>query len=317
MARNWLRRVVLAAACTSVALLAACSSSVTESALSPSRFVAFGDGFGDVGQSGSAYTVNDGTTNVWTRQLAARYGMELKSTAAGGFSYAQGNSRVANKPDAAGVTATLTLTEQIDAFLASNTVGPRDVFILNAGTADIVAEMAAVTAGSQTVAQMTANATLAGRAMAAQTRRLVTAGAKYVVIVGPYNLGRSPWAIAIGQETPLEEASSRFNEDLLVNVVDLGANVLYVDAALQFNLMTATPAAYDFFDATTVVCNSVDAGPGIGIGAGQVNSALCSASTITSGLAYSGYIWADKVYPTPAAHVRMGDYAYDRLSTRW
>jgi outer membrane lipase/esterase len=306
MARNWLRRVVLAAACTSVALLAACSSSVTESALSPSRFVAFGDGFGDVGQSGSAYTVNDGTTNVWTRQLVARYGQDIKSTAVGGLSFARANARVATKPDAAGVTATLTLTEQIDAFLGSNTVGPRDVFILNAGTADIVAEMAAVLAGK-----------LAGRAMAAQTRRLVAAGAKFVMIVGPYNMGRSPWAIAIGQETPLEEASSRFNEDLLVNVVDLGANVLYVDAALQFNLMTATPAAYDFFDATTVVCNSVDAGPGIGIGAGQVNSALCNASTITPGLAYNSYIWADKVYPTPAAHLRMGDYAYDRLSTRW
>ena len=317
MARNWLRRVLLAAACTSVALLAACSSSVTESALKPSRFVAFGDGFGDVGQSGAVYTVNDGTTNVWTRQLVARYGMDLKSTAAGGLSFARGNARVASKPDAAGVTATLTLTEQIDAFLASNTVGASDVFILNAGTADIVAEMAAVLAGKQTAAQMTANAKLAGRAMAAQTRRLVTAGAKYVVIAGPYNMGRSPWAIAIGQETALEEASSRFNEDLLINVVDLGANVLYVDTALQFNLMTATPVAYDFFDATTVVCTSIDAGPGIGIGAGQINSALCNAGTIFGGLAYGSYVWADKIYPTPAAHVRMGDYAYDRLSTRW
>lgn len=317
MAITWLRRALMVAACASAALLAACGSSTTESALSPARFVAFGDGFGDVGQGGKSYTVNDGSTNVWTRQLAARYSLTLTPVSVGGTSYARGNARVALKPDAAGSTATLTLSEQIDSFLASNTVSARDVFIVNAGTADIVAQMAAVTAGAQTPAQMTANVKLAGTAMGAQVRRLVTAGAKYVMIVGPYNLGRSPWANAIAQTTALEDASSRFNESLLVAVVDLGANVLYVDAALQFNLMTALPANYDFKDASTVACTSTDAGPGIGIGTGQVNSALCTAATIGTGLAYNSYIFADKIYPTPAAHVRLGDYAYERIRLRW
>lgn len=317
MARNWLRRALMAAACASAALLAACGSSTTESALSPARFVAFGDAFADVGQSGGAYTVNDGSTNVWTRQIAARYGLALTAQSAGGLSYAQGNARVALKPDAAGKTATLTLTEQIDSFLATNTVGARDVFIVNAGTADIVAQMAAVTAGSQTPAQMTVNVKQAGRDMGAQVRRLVAAGAKHVIIAGPYNLGRSPWANAIAQTSTLEAASSRFNEDLLISVVDLGANVLYVDVALQFNLMTFSPTTYDFVDASTVVCTSVDAGAGIGIGAGQVNSALCTQGTIGAGLTYNSYLWADKIYPTPAAHVRLGDYAYERLRERW
>ena len=39
----------------------------------------------------------------------------------------------------------------------------------------------------------------------------------------------------------LDEASTKFNEELLVSMVDLGANVLYVDAALFFNLMAGEP----------------------------------------------------------------------------
>ena len=100
MAVNWLRRTVLAAACTSAALLAACGSSSIESALKPARFVAFGDGFSDVGQvGGKRYTVNDGTVNNWTQQVAATYGVTLTPASAGGSSYAQGNARISARPD--------------------------------------------------------------------------------------------------------------------------------------------------------------------------------------------------------------------------
>ena len=63
MAANWMRRTVLVAACASAALLAACGSSSTESAVRPERFIAFGDALTDVGQKGSRYTVNDGSVN--------------------------------------------------------------------------------------------------------------------------------------------------------------------------------------------------------------------------------------------------------------
>jgi phospholipase/lecithinase/hemolysin len=70
-------------------------------------------------------------------------------------------------------------------------------------------------------------------------------------------------------------------------------------------------------DAATVVCNSVDPGPGIGIGPNQVNSALCTASTIISGADYSLYLWADPVYPTPSGHGRLADYTFSRVHNRW
>lgn len=319
MAVNWLRRSVLAAAGVSAALLlAGCGSSTIESALKPQRMIAFGDGFSDIGQVGGArYTINDGSVNNWTLQLAATYGLALTPASAGGTSYAQGNARVATHPDAAGNASTPTLTEQIDQFLARSSFNASDVVLVSAGASDIVAHMAAVQAGTQTAAQMLEQAQQDGRALGAQISRTVAAGAQYVVVAGTYNLGRSPWAKAIGQEELLTQASSKFNEAFLVSIVDQGAKVLYIDAAYYFNLLTASPGSYSFDNASTPVCTAVDAGPGIGIGAGQLNSALCNQNTLLAGANSARYVFADALYFTPAAQRLFGTYAYDRLHARW
>ena len=319
MAVNWLRRSVLAAAGVSAALLlTACGSSTIESALKPTRFVAFGDGFSDVGQvSGTRYTVNDGSVNNWTLRLAGTYGLPLTARSVGGSSYAQGNARVTLKPDAAGLAATPTVTEQVSAFLASGGIQPGDVLLLGAGTADIVAEVAAVQAGTQTSAQMLDHLAQAGKDLGAQTIRLVNAGAQHIVLAGAYNLGRSPWAIANGKVDLLTQASSKFNEALLVSIVDQGAKVLYIDTAYYLNLVTASPNSYSFDNATTAVCTSVDAGNGIGLGTGQVNSALCTPSTLLPVANTAKYVFADNVYVTPEAQRLFGTYAYDRLHSRW
>ena len=157
----------------------------------------------------------------------------------------------------------------------------------------------------------------AGVAFGNQVQRLVAAGAKNVLVTGVFNMSKSAWSTAIGQTTLLDAASSKFNEQLLVTVVNLGANVLYVDSAYYFNLIYASPTAYNLLDNSTVVCTSVDSTNGIGIGTGKVNSKLCNAGTIVTGLAYNSYLHADSVYFTPAAHVLFGNYAYTRLRGRW
>lgn len=316
MMGTWLRRTIAAAALASLAMLAACGSGSIESALQPARIVSFGDGMSDLGNR-ARYTVNDGTTNVWVQQFAASYRLTLTSSSAGGLGYAWGNARINSKPDAAGNAATPTLVEQVDAFLAANTVGQNDVYVLNAGLSDIVAETAAVQAGTRSEAQMLANLQQAGRDLGAQARRLVQAGAKYVVVVGPYNLGRSPWATSINKVALLTDATNKLNEAMLVSVVDLGANVLYVDAAYYFNLVTAFWGSYGFNDATTVACTSVDPANGIGIGTNQVNSALCTPSTIGAGLDYNKYEFADRIYFTPELNRLFGIYAFDRIRARW
>ena len=107
MTNAWLRRVVMVAAALSASLLAGCGSSTIESALKPSRFISFGDAFSDLGQGGTRYTVNDApfnaaTVNIWTQKLASTYGKTLTvALDASGVSYATGNARITQTPDAA------------------------------------------------------------------------------------------------------------------------------------------------------------------------------------------------------------------------
>ena len=70
MSSHWMRRALLALASVSALLTAACGSGTIESQLQPSRIVVFGDGFSDLGQGGTRYTVNDGGINIWTQQVA-------------------------------------------------------------------------------------------------------------------------------------------------------------------------------------------------------------------------------------------------------
>ncbi len=314
----WLRRAVLLAASASAVLLAACGSSTIESALTPSRFIGFGDGFSDVGQTagGTRHTVNDGSINLWAEQIASRYGLSLTAAKSGGQSYAQLNARVLNATDAAGGSAP-SIKAQIDAFLATGTFGANDVVLMNGGIADVIAEGQAAITGAQSGAQALLNVQQAGRDLGAQARRLVQAGAKYVVVSGSYNLGVSRWAAETGQSSLLGSLASGFNEALLVSMVDLGANVLYVDAAYYINLVTASPTVYlgGSGTASAVVCTSTDAGAGIGTGAGQINSAQCTSATVAGDPAV--FVFADRVYLTPNTNRLFGNYAYDRLRARW
>lgn len=316
MSSHWMRRGLLALASASALLVAACGSGTIESRLQPTRVVVFGDAFSDVGQTGKRYTVNDNAVNIWVQELAVSFGLSLTTAAAGGTSYATGNARIATKPDAAGNSATPTVADQISTFLAGNAPGANDLVVVNGGISDIIAETAQLNAGTQNAEQMLTDVKQAGRDLAAQVRRLVQAGATHVVVVGTYDLGRSPWATATGQAALLSEASTKFNTELLVSIVDLGANVLYVDSALLYNLMISNPEFYALTNAVDPVCNSVDPGPGIGIGAGQVNSALCTTSTLVN-TNYGPYLFADRVYPSPAGHIKFGDYAYGRVRARW
>jgi phospholipase/lecithinase/hemolysin len=318
MATQWLRRAWLAAVGASVLLLAACGGSKVESPLSPSRIIAFGDAMADIGQNGRRYTVNDSTANNWTLFVAAGYNLTLTPSSNGGLSFATGNARVRLEPDAAGSNATPTVTEQVTAFLAANSPQDDDLILVNAGTSDVIVEVRDAIAGTQTGDQMIADVERAARDLADQVQRLVNAGAAHVVVAGPYNLGRSPWALQTRQEALMQEASNRFNQALLLalNGKNFGDRVLYVDTALAFNELSSNQRG-DFTNVIDPVCTSVDPGPGIGTGPNQVNSNLCTTGTLVAGANYQGYLWADRVYPTPRGHELFGNFALDRIQDRW
>lgn len=318
MATHWLRRGFLLAACASALVLAACGGGGSiASQFSPTRVIAFGDAMGDLGQNGARYTINDGSVNVWTQYVASQYGLTLTTAAQGGLSYATGNARVAVTPDAAGNASTPTVTQQIDTFLAGNTLQGGDLVLVSAGTSDVIAEAQKVITGAETEADALDNLTTAGQALGAQVRRLVDAGGQHVIVAGPYNLGRSPWALETGNDSLLQDLVTQFNSKFLVSVVDLGQNVLYIDAALFFNLTTANPSVDTLTNITTPTCTSVDPGPGIGTGDNQVNSNLCTTSTLVSGIDASTYLFADRVYFTPRGQQLFGDYAFNRIRDRF
>jgi phospholipase/lecithinase/hemolysin len=320
MISTWSRRAALIAAGAALSLLAGCGSSTTASALVPSRVISFGDAFSDVGQSaGAKYTVNDGSVNNWLSEVALSFGLTVTPSSSGGTGYARGLARVAGTTDAVGNTGTLSVTQQVDAFLAGDQFGANDVVFINGGVSDIVAEMNAVTAGTQTQAQMLSNVKKAGSDLAGQVIRLVDGGAPYVVVLGSYNLGQTPWATSIGQNALLKDMSTKFNEAMLVPIVAMGKHVLYVDATYYLNLVSNTTSAsyYGLNNAVDPVCTSVDVGKGIGVGVNQVNSLLCTANTIVSGATIATYAFADALYFTPVVQRLFGDYAYARVRARW
>ncbi len=288
------------------ALLAGCGSgSSTVSSLVPTRMVVMGDGLADVGQvGGTVYSVKDATNSTWVQQVAASYGLSVTAQSAGGQGWARGNARVALKPDAAGSAATLTIKEQIDAFLAASSIAKDNVILLDPGISDLVVQAEAFKAGSISSAQALVNAADAGKALAVQVRRLVAAGGTHIVVAGAYNLGKSPYAAAAGQNSLLENASLKFNEALLVAMVDLGANVLYIDTAFRYNQVINQPGSYGFSNSIAAVCTTPTA-------------ATCTPSTVLPAIDYNAYVFADDRYFTPAAQRSFGDYAYARMKSRW
>lgn len=283
-----------------VALLAACGSGKTFEPLQPSRFLAVGDG--TVAQTANArFTVNDATVNIWAEQMAARFGRTLSSAATGGFNYAAGNACVSSTTAPCG---SVSITNQVDTLLAS-AIGGNDVVVVGAGVSDLLAQGQLRAAGTITDAQLNDAMSTAGRQLAAQVRRIVNAGGKYVVVAGTHDFGRTPFAISNTVTASLSAASLRYTEQIKTELADLGANVLFVDSAAHYNTRLSSPGSYGLTNTTLAVCTTPDA-------------SSCTSSTLVSGVTdYNTYLYADNRHFTPKAQRDFGDFAYDRMKNRW
>ena len=146
----------------------------------------------------------------------------------------------------------------------------------------------------------------AGRAHVVQVKRLIAAGAQYIVVAGVYDLGKSPWAIAQAQESLFTSASIKLNDAFKTDAVTLGKNLLFVDAAflVNRNALAETRGSYGFVQVTTPICTTPDA-------------FTCTSGTLVSGATASQYLFADQIHMTPAGNIYLGDYAYDQLRARW
>ena len=303
MKASWTRRAALAlVGVSAAAMMAACGDGSVVSDLKPARFITVGDSFADVGQAGGKYTVNDGSL-TWVQQLAAHYSLTVDPASAGGWGYAQGYARV-DSADTSSGTAAPSVKEQVDQLLARTSMQEGDVMMLNGGLHDIVAAVNATGISDQTTATVKA----AGKALAAQVRRVVAAGATHVVVTGVQNVGLTPWAVRLGEQSSIEKLSVAFNDALLIDIADMGATVLYFDASLFFNLINNKPENYSVDNVTDPVCTTPDA-------------STCTPSSVVS-TDYNRYMYADSLNFTPKVQRNFVDRsytenAYDKFKNRW
>ena len=309
MKTSWFSRAAAAGALVAAAgLLAACGSGSTVQQLTPTRFMAVGDGMIDLGHDGKRYTINDGSM-LWTQQLASHFGLTLADSSTGGLSYARGNARItAADPTGGGAPS---LSAQVDALLArlNNKFADSDVIILSGGHTDIV------TAVNETGISATTTATVkaAGAALGDLAKRLSQAGAKHVVVSGVYNLGLSPWARAQGEAkaNAIRDLSVAFNDAMLLSLADTkwGRTVLAINPGLFYNLIANETKDPLFANAKDPVCTTPDA-------------TTCTNNTLVSGAKVEQYLFADKLYFTPLANrlygsSSYGNNAYSSLRDHW
>ena len=298
-------------------VLAGCGgASSTVNPLTPTRIIAFGDSFSTVNGSGYAtYSVNTSETNATVAsRLATTYGFTMTNVSGtgalastGAFSYAVG-------------TATSSQTaSQISDFLTANTPGSKDLFIITAGTQDIVAQ--APTNNTTSIATAATTLTTA-------IQSLTNKGAQYVLVMQPINVARTPWAVS-GSYTANAQALSYDTGTLCQSFSCLLSTklnaaypatsshqpILLADLMSYFNLITGTTStgsantytSYGVTNPDTAVCSTAPPS--------------CTTSTVNTGtLSYTGTavswdytasIFASSLYTTPFANRLLADYIYN------
>ena len=246
------------------------------------------------------------------------------------------------------------LQAQIDLFLAQGAPTSNDLFVISIGTGDIMAtgirgltiNAAGVAAGLDDVQTLLAAAGVstsmqaAANALAVQVKRLTDAGAKYVLVVGPPNVGRSPWAATTGNATLFQNLSYNTGS----GVISMGSEglariqatfgnktnnpVLFVEISGLVNTLTdgtnttfanrsSAACAVTTNTATTVTAKSIGTGlkPTVAAGAvpaGQLSAALCTTATL-GGADPSTYVYADGVNFTTAMQGQFYTQALARM----
>jgi outer membrane lipase/esterase len=273
--------------------LTACGSgsgTPVEPLVPSARMASFGDGLSDLGQTGSKFTVNDGTVNIWVERVATNYGLTITASVSGGLGYARGGARVN--------TGANSIADQISAYLGANTIGAKDVLIVDAG----VAELAALAIDHPTDTAMAAAAKTAGANLAAQVLRLTAAGGKYVVIANAPDLGKTPFATAQGRATGFTAATRAFNDELKIALAGVTSGVLLIDNEAFVNAIYNSPGSL---------------GSGGNVTASACPGVATACTTANANSSYGVYLFADDRHLAPTAHRLLGDNAYSRIKSRW
>lgn len=191
---------------------------------------------------------------------------------------------------------------QIDAFLSNQAIGSSDVVLMNIPLSYVLRPVNAIKAGTLTQAAALTQIGDSGVALAAQVKRLIAAGAKYIVVAGAYDVGRSPYGIAMNVPSMLTSevqkssaAVTHLNDTFKIEVAKLGANVLFVDAAFLVNRNVQFGPNWGFVNSTTAICTTPTA-------------LTCTDSTLVASANKTQYLFADNIHLTPNGNQQLGDF---------
>jgi hypothetical protein len=322
------------------ALMAACvlvgcgGSSSTVNPLTPTRIIAFGDSFSTVDTSGYAtYSVNASETNATVAsRIAAIYGFTLKYISSSSAVIASGTAY----SYAAGTATSSNTATQISTYLTYNTPGSSDLFIITAGTQDIIA--AAPTNNTTAIAT-------AATALTAAIQTLTNAGAQYVMVMQPINVARTPPFLALNGVRPAGTYAS-YNSYAQALSYDSGTAcqsfscllstklnsaypatsshqpILLVDLMSYFNLITGTTntgsantfGTYGVTNPDLVVCTTASWTGYPTTTPSCTTSTLATTSTnqyTSTSWTYATSVFAYDYYTTPYVNQLMGSYIYN------
>jgi len=299
-----LRAAALLAAC---ALVGCGGASSTVDPLVPTRVIAFGDAYSAVDPLTGAgtFTVQTGETdNTVAGRIAAKYGFVLNGTStSGGFSYANGTLNSGKVSD---------VGNQINTYLGNvgNSIGAKDLIIITVGSQDIY---------YAAPGNSTANLATAATNLTSYIQRLTNAGAKYVLVVLPINMARTPWGLSGANATSATIQALSY---------DTGTQCLSFSCQLSTKLNAAYPAtsshqpilltdlmSYSNLFTGTTATGTTDTY--VSYGVTNPNTAACNAGG-TSGCAtgavnanYASYVFADTLNLTRFGNRLLADYIYN------
>ena len=370
-----LRYFVWASPLVWLALLNGCGSGSILDPFVPNRIIAFGDAFMDV--RSNRFTVNDeaavapitypfapvfnnlfsldaananNTQLTVLERIVSYYGFGTVTPetvgglpATGAFSYGQGNALIMGADASAAPIGSLakSVQGQITSFTNSNSFTASDLVIISGGTADVLSnERTGNSAAVVTAAQQ----------LAGLVQTLISKGAKHVVVFGPPNLGKTPYAYNNGKTSTLAQLSweghgvtscSDFNcaliNQLQINIGTISKNpVVVIDISGRSSVITGTsPDTY--LSAVDPLYNIALAIPGNSAANYEENQTVpvtndgnyycnthhgnatpfiqtgtqCLANTAFD---YRTYAYADSINFTPSVNRMIADYIVGQLS---
>jgi phospholipase/lecithinase/hemolysin len=293
------------AALAALALGASCGGGELIDPFVPSRIVTFGDETSALTAGGFNWGVNginsttlqfDCTINKnWVQYLASVYGIVFAECNPSGVTALATNHAVAGAK-AADVTA------QIDAHLATGTLGTGDLVTILAGQNDILEQYALYPATDE--ATITAELRARGEALAAQVNRLADLDTRVIVSTVP-DVGLSPFAAAeVAAHTDtnrgalLSRLVAAFNGRLRANLVNDGRRIGLTLADEMTQAIFKFPTLYGFVNATDVVCTTAPPD--------------CTTSTLITGGSGSAWLWSDVTHLSAGGQLRLGALAEAR-----